>query len=166
MSVAALLDRARRQRVTFAIAESCTGGMVAAALTDIPGSSDVVERGFVTYSNRAKQEMLGVRAETLASAGAVSEAVAREMAEGALTRSAARLAVSVTGIAGPGGSEFKPEGRVCFALAGDGIATRSETVEFGACGRGAVRRAARDHALGLLDDGLSQIAQLGGSVLE
>ncbi|MCE8518860.1 CinA family protein [Ruegeria pomeroyi] len=158
MTVADLLERARKQETRIATAESCTGGMVIAALTDIPGSSDVVERGFVTYSNSAKQEMLGVRKATLDAHGAVSEQVAREMAEGALDHSRATLAVSITGIAGPGGSEFKPEGRVCFALAGDGIATSSETVEFGALGRAQVRAAARDHALALLDRGLSMIA--------
>ncbi|MCE8535890.1 CinA family protein [Ruegeria pomeroyi] len=158
MTVADLLERARKQGTRIATAESCTGGMVIAALTDIPGSSDVVDRGFVTYCNSAKQEMLGVRKATLDAHGAVSEQVAREMAEGALDHSRATLAVSITGIAGPGGSEFKPEGRVCFALAGDGIATISETVEFGALGRAQVRAAARDHALALLDRGLSMIA--------
>ncbi len=138
-----------------ATAESCTGGMIAAAITDIAGSSDVFDRGFVTYSNAAKQAMLGVGASTLATHGAVSEAVAREMAEGALSRSDAALAVSVTGIAGPGGSEHKPEGRVCFGLAQSGRATRVETVEFGARGRAAVRRATVDHALDLLIDALS-----------
>ena len=124
----------------IATAESCTGGMVAVALTDVAGSSAVVERGFVTYSNAAKTEMLGVRDATLAAHGAVSEAVAREMAEGALRHSHAQLAVSITGIAGPGGSEHKPEGRVCFGLARTGQATRSETRDFGAQGRGEVRR--------------------------
>ena len=133
----------------IATAESCTGGMVAAALTDIPGSSAVFERGFVTYTNTAKSEMLGVREATLAAHGAVSEQVAREMALGALVNSDAEIAVAVTGIAGPGGSEFKPEGRVCFGLATDrGCIT--ETVEFGAPGRDAVRRAARNHALSLI----------------
>ena len=150
MSPEAVLDAARAAGVRIATAESCTGGMIAARLTDVPGSSDVVERGFVTYSNAAKVEMLGVREATLAAHGAVSEEVAREMADGALARSGAGLAVSVTGIAGPGGSEFKPEGRVCFGLARDGVETRTETVEFGAPGRAEVRRAARDHALGLL----------------
>lgn len=129
--------------------------MVAAALTDIPGSSDVVERGFVTYSNAAKIEMLGVHQTTLAAHGAVSEAVAREMAEGAVAHSRADLAVSITGIAGPGGSEFKPEGRVCFGLARKGRATVTETVEFGARGRAQVRLAARNHALALLRGAIS-----------
>ena len=148
MTPAALLDAARAAGAMLATAESCTGGMIIAALTDIPGSSDVVDRGFVTYSNAAKQDMLGVCAATLEAHGAVSEEVAAEMAAGALARSAATLAVSVTGIAGPGGSEHKPEGRVCFGLAGpNGLST--ETVEFGARGRAAVRAATRDHALKL-----------------
>jgi len=151
MSAAAdLVARARADGAVIATAESCTGGMVAAAITDIAGASDVFDRGFVTYSNAAKETMLGVRGATLAAHGAVSEEVAREMAEGALARSAATLAVAVTGIAGPGGSEFKPEGRVCFALAAAGRPTRTETVEFGAPGRAEVRARARDHALGLL----------------
>lgn len=158
MTVAELLDRAKALNVMIATAESCTGGMVAAALTDIPGSSAVVDRGFVTYTNAAKQDMLGVRAETLAAHGAASEEVAREMAEGALTHSQAQLAVSITGIAGPGGSEFKPEGRVCFGLAVTDHPTLTETVEFGAAGRANVRRAARDHALKLLEIGLSELA--------
>ena len=152
--VASLLDLARKAGVMIATAESCTGGMVAAALTDVPGSSDVVDRGFITYSNAAKQDMLGVSAQTLAAHGAVSEEVAAEMASGALAHSLAGLAVSITGIAGPGGSEFKPEGRVCFGLATPS-GVRTETVEFGALGRAAVRAAARDHALALLQRGLA-----------
>ncbi len=162
MTVADLLDRAKAQGVMIATAESCTGGMVAAALTDTPGSSAVVERGFVTYTNTAKQEMLGVRADTLEAHGAVSEEVAREMADGALRNSKAHLTVSITGIAGPGGSEFKPEGRVCFGLAAEGQPTLTETVEFGAAGRDVVRRNARDHALTLLLRGLSNFAQKKG----
>ncbi|WP_170572031.1 CinA family protein [Ruegeria atlantica] len=160
MTVSDVLDRAKAQQVMIATAESCTGGLVAAALTDIPGSSAVVERGFVTYTNTAKQQMLGVSGETLAAHGAVSEEVAREMAEGAIRHSDAQLAVSVTGIAGPGGSEFKPEGRVCFGLAAEGLTTRAETVDFGALGRGKVRIAARDHALDLLSQGLFNLAQI------
>ncbi|UAB90219.1 CinA family protein [Ruegeria sp. SCSIO 43209] len=159
MTVVDLLDRAKAQGMMITTAESCTGGMVAAALTDIPGSSAVVERGFVTYTNTAKQEMLGVRADTLETCGAVSEEVAQEMANGALRNSRAQLAVSITGIAGPGGSEHKPEGRVCFGLAAQGQPTRTETVEFGAQGRDNVRRAARDHALTLLRDALADLAQ-------
>ncbi len=159
MTVVDLLDRAKAQGMMIATAESCTGGMVAAALTDIPGSSAVVERGFVTYTNTAKQEMLGVRADTLETYGAVSEEVAQEMANGALQNSRAQLAVSITGIAGPGGSEHKPEGRVCFGLAAQGQPTRTETVEFGAQGRDNVRRAARDHAMTLLRDALADLAR-------
>lgn len=134
----------------IATAESCTGGMVSAAITDIPGSSDVFERGFVTYTNDAKEQMLGVERATLAAHGAVSEEVAREMAEGALWRSNTQVAVAITGIAGPGGSDHKPEGRVCFGLAIEGELTLTETVEFGALGRAEVRKSARDHALNLL----------------
>ena len=134
-------------------AESCTGGMVAAAITDCAGSSAVFERGFVTYSNAAKTEMLGVRPATLEAHGAVSEEVVLEMALGARGAAGATLAVSISGIAGPGGSERKPEGRVCFGVAtADLIYT--ETVEFGARGRGAVRQATVEHALGLLLDTL------------
>ncbi|PPB81263.1 nicotinamide-nucleotide amidase [Albidovulum inexpectatum] len=145
-----LLDLARRRKAMIATAESCTGGLIAGAITDVPGSSDIFDRGFVTYSNAAKRQMLGVREATLAAHGAVSEEVAREMAEGALRHSEADLAVSVTGIAGPGGSEHKPEGRVCFGLARRGGPTRTETVEFGPLGRARVRAASVDHALGLL----------------
>lgn len=155
MTAAEVLVAARAAQVMIATAESCTGGMIVAALTDIPGSSDVIDRGFVTYSNAAKVEMLGVGQDTLDAHGAVSEEVAREMAEGAIARSAAGLAVSVTGIAGPGGSEFKPEGRVCFGLARKGRPTRTETIEFGALGRAEVRRASVEHALALLEKALS-----------
>lgn len=150
LNIPDLLQTARVWGWRIATAESCTGGMVAAALTDVAGASDVFERGFVTYSNAAKVEMLGVLPDTLDAHGAVSEEVAREMARGALAHSDASLAVSVTGIAGPGGSEHKPEGRVCFGLAQDGRDLWAETVEFGPLGRDAVRAAARDHALGLL----------------
>lgn len=163
MSVSHILDRARVAGVRIATAESCTGGMVAAALTDVAGSSDVVECGFVTYSNTAKRSILGVRAASLKAYGAVSEEVAREMAEGSLARAGVQLAVAVTGIAGPGGSEFKPEGRVCFALAAEGRGTITETVEFGALGRARVRALARDHALSLLDRWLSESASILGS---
>lgn len=155
VDVGALLKRAEAAGVMIATAESCTGGLVAAALTDIAGSSNVVDRGFVTYSNAAKQDMLGVRATTLDAVGAVSEEVAQEMAEGALSSAHVQLAVSITGIAGPGGSEHKPEGRVCFGLATIGQPTVTETIEFGAIGRANVRNAARDHALALLERGLS-----------
>ncbi|MBI1172680.1 nicotinamide-nucleotide amidohydrolase family protein [bacterium] len=155
MTPAEILQAARYWGWKIATAESCTGGMVAARLTDVAGASDVFERGFVTYSNDAKTEMLGVSPSTLAQFGAVSEEVAKEMAEGAIWHSKAGLAVSITGIAGPGGSEFKPEGRVCFGLALKGRQTRLETVEFGALGRDKVRAAACDHALALLAMALS-----------
>lgn len=148
-----VLEKAAAAQVMITAAESCTGGMVMAALTDIPGSSSVVERGFVTYSNAAKTEMLGVKPATLAAHGAVSEEVAAEMARGALAASQAQIAVSITGIAGPGGSEHKPEGRVCFGVA-RGETVQTETMEFGARGRDTVRVAARDHALRLLRDEL------------
>ena len=115
----------------------------------------VFERAFVTYSNASKIAMLGVSPETLASDGAVSQAVAVQMAAGALHNAGVALAVSITGIAGPGGSEHKPEGRVCFGLAQRGQATRVETVEFGALGRAEVRLAATRHALQLLAMALS-----------
>jgi len=150
-----ILTLARTRRMMIATAESCTAGMVAAALTDLAGSSNVFERGFVTYSNDAKREMLGVSGETLERFGAVSEEVAHEMAQGALAHSHAQLAVSLTGIAGPGGSEHKPEGRVCFGLAGPAGVT-TQTVEFGAQGRDAVRAAARDHALAMLRAALTE----------
>jgi len=145
-----ILQLAKQTKQKIAVAESCTGGMLAAALTDLPGSSAIFERGFVTYSNAAKTELLGVSVDTLARHGAVSEPVAKEMARGALERSDGDIALSITGIAGPGGSDHKPEGRVCFGLAISGGAVTSETIEFGARGREAVRIAARDHAMGLL----------------
>ena len=150
-----VLDAAQEKGLRIATAESCTGGMVAVALTEIPGSSSVFERGFVTYSNAAKVEMLGVVSATIEAFGAVSEPVAREMALGALAHSAADLAVSITGIAGPGGSEFKPEGRVCFGIARRGGAVRTETQDFGALGRSAVRARSCEHALSLLAEALS-----------
>nr|WP_300975880.1 CinA family protein [Yoonia sp.] len=143
------MQAARARGILIATAESCTGGMVSAALTDVAGSSAMFERGFVTYTNAAKIQVLGVRAATLEAHGAVSEQVAAEMAQGALAHSAATLAVAITGIAGPGGSEHKPEGRVCFAIATPDRCT-TQTVEFSALGRAQVRQAARDHALGLL----------------
>ncbi len=150
MTVADLLAAARAKGLRIATAESCTGGMISAALTEVAGSSDVFDRGFVTYSNAAKTAMLGVAEATLNAVGAVSEPVAMQMAEGALARSDAAIAVSVTGIAGPGGSDFKPEGRVCFGLAVRGQPTFVETVDFGALGRANVRQATVDHALSLI----------------
>ncbi len=149
MAAEDLLKAARAKGIMISTAESCTGGLIAGALTAVPGSSDVFDRGFVTYSNSAKEEMLGINPETLETYGAVSEEIAAEMADGALARSKAQITVSVTGIAGPGGSEHKPEGRVCFGVALVG-GTKTETVEFGAIGRDAVRQATVDHALALL----------------
>lgn len=149
MNASALLKLARAKGMMLTTAESCTGGMLSAAITDVAGSSAIFDRGFVTYTNAAKVAMLGVRQATLAAHGAVSEQVAAEMAQGALARSDADIAISITGIAGPGGSDHKPEGRVCFGLAmSDGVST--QTVEFGPLGRAGVRAAARDHALSLL----------------
>lgn len=143
---AQILDAARKRGMIITTAESCTGGLIIAALTEVPGSSDAVDRGFITYSNNAKQQMLGVQMETLTTYGAVSEETAAEMASGALNHSDASLSIAVTGIAGPGGSDYKPEGRVCFGLAtSSGVTT--ETVEFGALGRSQVRAATVEHAL-------------------
>ena len=161
MTAEALLTLCSQNGWTIATAESCTAGLIAGALTELPGSSAMFDRGFVTYSNDAKQEMLGVLPETLAGHGAVSEEVAREMALGALTRASCQLAVSVTGIAGPGGSEHKPEGRVCFAIATPkGVA--SETQDFGALGRSAVRATTVAHAIGLLFDTALQMCPSNG----
>ncbi len=124
---AALLQACRVRGLKLATAESCTGGLIVAALTAIAGSSDVVERGFVTYSNEAKSELVGVPAALIAEHGAVSEPVARAMAEGAIDHSPADIAVSVTGVAGPGGgSAAKPVGLVWFGLARRGAPTISE----------------------------------------
>lgn len=142
-----LLDLCTARSLTVTTAESCTGGMVASAITDIAGSSNIFERGFVTYSNGAKVDMLGVSADTLAAHGAVSEEVAIEMASGALLRAGADIAVAITGIAGPGGSEFKPEGRVCFAIAMRDQQARSETLEYGPLGRAQVRQRSCEHAV-------------------
>lgn len=152
-----VLTAARQRGWRLATAESCTGGLISAALTDIPGSSDVFERGFVTYTNEAKEDLLAVSSKTLSAHGAVSDPVAAEMAAGALKASRADLAISVTGIAGPGGSEFKPEGLVCFGLATRDV-TRTERVEFGALGRLKVRAASVQHALEMI---LSEISRTG-----
>ena len=147
------LKAATDKGVMLATAESCTGGMISAALSDIPGCSGALDRGFITYSNQAKTEMLGVAPETIEAHGAVSPEVAAEMATGARDRAKAGLAVAVTGVAGPGGTENKPEGRVCFGIA-QPFGTRTETVEFGAIGRRQVRAATVDHALQMLLDAL------------
>jgi nicotinamide-nucleotide amidase len=139
------------RKAQLVTAESCTGGWVAQAVTAVPGSSEWFERGFVTYSNASKEEMLGVTSATLARHGAVSEETAREMALGALARGRGTVALAITGVAGPsGGSEAKPVGTVCFAWASRGGAARSETRHFPG-DREAVRRQSVEHALaGLL----------------
>ena len=145
-----LLDLCRTRRLMVVTAESCTGGLVAGVLTEVAGSSDVVERGFVTYSNEAKQELLGVRPQTLEAHGAVSEQTAREMAAGALAASRADIAVSITGVAGPGGgSPEKPVGLVHFAAA-RGNAIIHRRVEFPNNGRRGIRLAAVHIALNML----------------
>ncbi|HYC68979.1 CinA family protein [Brevundimonas sp.] len=146
------IDAAMARGLMVATAESCTAGLVSAALTDVAGSSAVVERGFVTYSNAAKVEMLGVPATLIERYGAVSEPVARAMAEGALARSTAQVSVSVSGIAGPGGgSSDKPVGLVHFAAAGPAGLVHAER-RFGDIGREAVRLASVAVALELLLD--------------
>ncbi|MCZ8098727.1 MAG: nicotinamide-nucleotide amidohydrolase family protein [Burkholderiales bacterium] len=149
---ASLLAHLRARGLTVATAESCTGGLVAAALTAIPGSSDVVDRGFVTYSNGAKVDMLGVPAALIATHGAVSEPVARAMAEGALRASSAGVTVSLTGIAGPGGgSAGKPVGLVHLAAARRGGPTLHLERRYGDLGRAAIREAAVRDALDLVE---------------
>jgi nicotinamide-nucleotide amidase len=147
-----IVTRYRATGLMAATAESCTGGLIAGLLTEIPGSSNVLERGFVVYSNAAKEELLGVPAETLAKYGAVSEQTARAMAEGALAQSRAEVAVSVTGIAGPdGGTPAKPVGLVNFACARRGAPTVAREERFGDIGRDAVRLASVRVGLDLLE---------------
>jgi nicotinamide-nucleotide amidase len=146
-----VLERARQQKLKLAAAESCTGGLIAALLTEIPGSSDVLERGFVVYSNRAKSELLDIPEELIAREGAVSEAVARILAENASRKSSAQLGVGVTGIAGPGrSSAAKPVGLVHIAAARQERATLHERHEFGDIGRSAIRLASVEATLRLL----------------
>ena len=148
--VQTVADTLLRRQWMLATAESCTGGMVAAACTDLAGSSAWLERGFVTYSNAAKTQMLGVDAQLIANHGAVSEPVVRAMAQGALLHSAAQVALAITGVAGPGGgSEAKPVGTVWFAFAGP-WGVHSEVQHFGG-DRAAVRQAAALHALSRLN---------------
>ena len=150
---ARLVEACRAARLRVATAESCTGGLIAACLTEIAGASEVVDRGYVTYSNKAKRELLGVPDELLLRVGAVSEDVARAMAVGALSRSYADLAVSVTGIAGPGGgTPAKPVGLVYHARAGrDGSLAHRRAVYEG--NRAAIRFATVEAALDMLMDG-------------
>jgi nicotinamide-nucleotide amidase len=154
---AKLIDKASQIGVTLTTAESCTGGLISAALTDVAGSSAVFERGYVTYSNAAKIDMLNVTAQSLSAYGAVSEEVAAEMANGALQKAQADIAVSVTGIAGPGGSDHKPEGMVCFSIA-TRIGTMTETQLFGPLGRTEVRSATVQRALELALQTIDSIA--------
>jgi nicotinamide-nucleotide amidase len=150
VSAAEVVRRLSEKGWMMATAESCTGGMVAAAITDIAGSSAVLDRGFVTYSNAAKTEMLGVDADLISVHGAVSAAVAKAMAEGALHHSHANIAVAITGIAGPGGgSELKPVGLVHFACATKDAVVHLER-RFGDMGRDGIRRAAVEAALQLM----------------
>ncbi len=149
-----LLAACRAKGVRLAVAESCTGGLIAAALTAIAGSSDVVDRGFVTYSNESKHDLLGVPAELIARHGVVSQDVARAMAEGALARSRATMAVAVTGVTGPGGGTVaKPVGLVCFALVRKGQPVASSQVVFPG-DRSAIRAATVEHAFALIRDSL------------
>lgn len=146
-----IVDDATQARLRICTAESCTGGLVAALLTDIAGSSKVFERGFVTYSNNAKAEMLGVAGDVLADYGAVSEPIARMMAEGALEASRANIAVSITGIAGPGGgTPMKPVGTVHIACARENRAVIHEMLQLGDIGREAIRMASVETALNLI----------------
>jgi nicotinamide-nucleotide amidase len=152
LRTAALLDKCRERGVKIATAESCTGGMVAALLTSIAGSSDVFDCGFVTYSNEAKIGMLSVSPEIIAEFGAVSRECALAMAHGAILKSVATLAVSTTGIAGPGGgSAAKPVGLVHFACALRNGATLHREERFGDIGRDGVRKASVEVALDLLE---------------
>ncbi len=135
-----VLEAARRRRLRLAVAESCTGGLLGAAMTDVSGSADCFDRGYITYSNRSKEEMLGVRGELLIDHGAVSQPVACAMAEGAVAASHAHVAVSITGIAGPGGgTESKPVGLVYFGSARQGADTRCREERYGDIGREGVR---------------------------
>lgn len=146
-----ILEKARTLGLKIATAESCTGGLIAGLLTEIAGSSSVVDRGFVTYSNSAKIEMLGVSEELIGTYGAVSEPVAIDMAEGAWEHAGAELTISVTGIAGPGGgSPEKPVGLVHIASAREGFETAHQECRFGDLGREQVRSATIDAALDLL----------------
>lgn len=152
-AAAALLDLCKAKKLMVATAESCTGGLVVGALTEIAGSSAVVERGFVTYTNQAKQEMLGVPAETLIRQGAVSRETADAMAKGVLAHCPADLAVSITGIAGPGGGTTdKPVGLVHFAAAARDGRLVSRERRFGDLGRAEVRRLSVLEALSMLSE--------------
>jgi len=151
ISARLLIADCEERRLKIATAESCTGGLVAALLTEIPGSSSVLERGFVTYSNRAKEELLGVPGDLIADVGAVSEAVARAMAEGALRESNANISVAITGVAGPGGgTPMKPVGLVHIAAARENRSILHEACRFGDVGRSEVRLRSVETALELM----------------
>lgn len=146
-----LLADLQRHALLIATAESCTGGLLAGLLTEVPGASGMFERGLVTYSNASKTELLGVEPDLIARYGAVSEEVARAMAEGALSRTPAHIAVSVTGIAGPdGGSPEKPVGLVYFAVATKSERTRTHECRFGDIGRCDIRLASVREAIALV----------------
>ena len=151
-----VFEVASLKKIVIASAESCTGGMLSSAITDIPGSSAIFECGFVTYSNISKMKLLNVNQITLESFGAVSEEVAAEMAIGALKNSKANIAISVTGIAGPGGSDTKPEGMVCFSVAFEKDIKLTKTKQFGPLGRNLVREKATIYGLNLLKSALSR----------
>ncbi len=154
---AILLERCRRAGLMIATAESCTGGLIAAAFTEIPGSSDVFERGFVSYSNAAKSDMLGIDKNLIATQGAVSEATARAMAEGALANSAADISIAVTGIAGPGGgTPDKPVGLVHLATARLGYETTHLELRMGTQSRHDIRQHTVLSALALMNKTLDQ----------
>lgn len=155
---ATVIDALRKKDWKIATAESCTGGMVAVAITDVAGSSDVFERGFVTYSNLSKADMLGVVPAMIATHGAVSSQVAKAMAEGALLYSKAQIAVAITGVAGPGGgSKEKPVGLVHFAVAANCVSTTHYEIKFGSLSREEIRAKARDFALQFLLDQLNAL---------
>ena len=150
-----LIDEAREKRLRIVTAESCTGGLVAGAICSVAGASDVFERGFVTYTNRAKQEVLDVPGDLIADHGAVSEPVARYMAEGALEASNAHVAVAITGVAGPGGgTPMKPVGTVHFATARTNHGIHHQMERFELAGREGVQLASVAMALQMLRDAL------------
>ena len=150
-----VFDLATIHKVVIASAESCTGGMLSSTITEIPGSSAIFDCGFVTYSNISKMTLLSVNENTLHHHGAVSEEVAGEMAIGAINNSQASLAISITGIAGPGGSATKPEGMVCFSIAIKNEIKLTETKNWGPLGRNRIRQTATLHGLQLLSRTLS-----------
>ena len=149
-----VFELASQKNSVIASAESCTGGLLSSAITGVPGSSLIFECGFVTYSNFSKMKLLNVNQLTLESFGAVSEEVAAEMAIGALKNSKANIAISITGIAGPGRSNTKPEGMVCFSVAFEKDIKLTKTIQFGPIGRDIVREKATIYGLNLLKSAL------------